>query len=136
MSRIININGSSSERNKMLRSICTAVDVLLNEQTDEKEMKNIISYITLSLKSINVSVEKTILAWEKRDYWVKADRFRLDWEWVNSSYQQLLDLVKADQWDEAIQATSQLRQHLQNITPYKHTSKSIKPWFESYSELD
>jgi hypothetical protein len=136
MSRIININGSSSERNKMLRSIRTAVDVLLNEQPDENETKNIVTYIMLSLKSITKSVDKTIVAWEKRDYWVKADRFRLDWEWVNTYYQQLLGLVKADNWDEAAQTARQLQRHLQNISPYKHTKKSTYPWSDAYRELD
>ncbi len=35
----------------------------------------------LALEEINSNIDKSVEAWEKRGYWVKADKFRLDWEW-------------------------------------------------------
>ncbi|MBN1439584.1 MAG: hypothetical protein JW929_09260 [Anaerolineales bacterium] len=34
------------------------------------------------LQEIRESVNRTAEAWEKRDYWVKADAFRRQWSWV------------------------------------------------------
>ena len=40
--------------------------------------------MVLALEEIAVSIDVSVQAWEKRDYWVKADRFRMEWEWAGA----------------------------------------------------
>ena len=46
------------------------------------EERNILAFLALGLAELQVSVTETTSAWERRAYWVKADRFRQQWEWV------------------------------------------------------
>ena len=34
------------------------------------------------LEAIDESIEQSVAAWEKRGYWLKADRFRQEWRWA------------------------------------------------------
>ena len=43
--------------------------------------RDLAAFIAISLEKIFETVETSVVAWEKKGYWVKADRFRLEWEW-------------------------------------------------------
>ncbi len=51
------------------------------------------AFIFAHLKAISNSVDQTALAWEKRDYWVKADTFRRQWSWVEKPLQNLEEIL-------------------------------------------
>jgi hypothetical protein len=40
--------------------------------------KDLVAFIVLSLQEINNTIDSSVEAWEKRGYWIKADRFRMD----------------------------------------------------------
>ncbi len=46
------------------------------------EERDILAFLALGLAQLQASVVETTSAWERRSYWVKADRFRQQWEWV------------------------------------------------------
>jgi hypothetical protein len=48
----------------------------------ESDTREILAFLALALAQLQASVEETAVAWERRSYWVKADRFRRDWEWA------------------------------------------------------
>ena len=49
-----------------------------------------------SLREISESVNHTAEAWEKRDYWLKADAFRRQWAWVEKSMAGMKKAASAD----------------------------------------
>jgi len=40
-----------------------------------------------------------VVAWEKRDYWMKADRFMREWEWVPETAANVEDVLRHEAWD-------------------------------------
>lgn len=55
--------------------------------------------IVFELVEIWEGVEQTSLAWEKRGYWMKADRFMREWEWTREIAANLDDVLRHEAWD-------------------------------------
>lgn len=91
MSRIIKTQNGYRIREKALKLIGVAISEFSYANNIE-DCLNIAAFIALSLDEIENSVRETADAWEKRDYWVKADQFRSEWGWVGVTKS---DLVKA-----------------------------------------
>lgn len=91
MSRIIKTQNGYRIREKALKLIGVAISEFSYANNIE-DILNIAAFIALSLDEIENSVRETADAWEKRDYWVKADQFRSEWGWVGMTKS---DLVKA-----------------------------------------
>jgi hypothetical protein len=84
LSRIIKRESGTTERSRLSRGIVLAIrELMLQTQPDEKSL-DLASYIALSLLQIYDTIEMSVAAWEKRDYWVKAVRFRREWEWTKA----------------------------------------------------
>lgn len=81
MSRIIRVQNGYRIREKALRLIGSAI-YEAEATNDNAYYIELASFIALSLEEIESSVRETSDAWEKRDYWVKADQFRSEWGWV------------------------------------------------------
>jgi hypothetical protein len=82
------------------------------------------------VKTIDTSVE----AWEKRGYWLKADRFRMEWEWTNRLGQRLHDGVMNDDWDMIAQISVQVAEKLKSVKLPKRLPKS-EPWDGAWEKL-
>lgn len=81
MSRIVNSQNGYRIREKALRLIGNAINEA-SKTSNIVALLDIASFIALSLDEIEHTVRETANAWEKRDYWVKADQFRSEWQWV------------------------------------------------------
>ncbi len=82
MSKIINTESAGKNRNLLVKSVVVALRELLKQTDTGEETRDITAYISIALKSIADTVDESVAAWEKRGYWVKAERFRMDWEWT------------------------------------------------------
>jgi len=60
----------------------------------EEDALDMAAFVFAHLKIISNSVDQTALAWEKRDYWVKADAFRRQWNWVDKPSRVLEECLK------------------------------------------
>ena len=100
MSRITNVDGTpSSQRNRLRRTIAEILRRLITtKNTIDAETKDMISFIVVALRLIGDSIEQTCLAWEKRDYYVKADQFRREWTWLAPTADRLEDLIVTKEW--------------------------------------
>ena len=71
-------------RNRLTKSIVLAIRKLMQKGQPDRESLDMAAYVVLALEKISESVNSSATAWEKRDYWLKADRFRMDWAWVDT----------------------------------------------------
>jgi len=97
LSRVIRPQSAASIRNKLIQSLAHAI--AFDQQGDLKrsERQDVLAFVVQILDEIVESVSATSNAWEKRGYWVKADRFMREWSWVHSEREQLaLALEKPD----------------------------------------
>jgi hypothetical protein len=99
MSRIVNINSPTKIRNRNRRTIAEILRLLSKKQMIDDDAKNMISLIVFLLREINSGVEQTIHAWEKRDYWMKAERFLRDWSWTKELAANFEDVIRNEAWD-------------------------------------
>ncbi len=83
MSRIIKTDNPSTERNRAIREIVYALNYGLSATLPQDEYKDIALYIVHLLAFVNQTVSITVEAWEKRGYWLKADKFQYEWSWID-----------------------------------------------------
>jgi hypothetical protein len=99
MSRITNVDGTpASQRNRLRRTIAEILRRLSAKKTVDGETKDMMAFIVIGLRLIDESIEKSCAAWEKRDYYLKADQFRREWTWLARTADRLEDLIITEEW--------------------------------------
>jgi hypothetical protein len=134
MSRIISTEGPGKIRNQHRRTIAEALRRLSMKQRPDDEARDLAALIVLCLHRIADTVERTTEAWEKRDYYLKADRFREGWRWVEPMADQLSAVIYEERWSELPDVLVQLMPHFSDITVKKLTRKPSL-WKGAYKKL-
>ena len=98
MSRVINPNSPGTERTRLMKAVAIALRELLSHGKPDNRSRDLAAFIAAALAAIAGGIESSLAAWEKRGYWLKADRFRLEWEWAGRLSQDLETALKADDW--------------------------------------
>ncbi len=101
MSRISYAEGSpNQQRNSLRRAIAEVLRRMSTKSTIDPEVKDMVAFIVFSLREIADSVDKSASAWEKRDYYIKADAFRREWAWVGPAADRLQAAVRDERWQD------------------------------------
>ncbi len=98
MSRLINPDSVGKERTRLSKSIVLCIRELAKQNKVTPEAKDQAAFIALALQTISEGIDSSVAAWEKRDYWVKADKFRMEWMWAGQYASKLKEAVLADDW--------------------------------------
>ena len=75
MGRVVNTDSAGAERNRLRRTIAEALRLLGQKQTIDAEARDLAALIVYSLRGIAQGVDTSAAAWEKRDYYMKAEAF-------------------------------------------------------------
>lgn len=134
MSRVVNSNSPGKIRSQHRRTIAELLRRLVQRQTVDQEAKDMAAAIRFALREIHDSTMKTIVAWERRDYWTKADRFMREWEWADTIGKELEEVVRADQWSELPVLLARLMPYFVDIETKKMT-RSPSHWNGAYRLL-
>lgn len=134
MSRVININSAGKERTYLTKAIVAAIRELSRQAEPGIEVKDLVSFIILSLRIISRSIETSVEAWEKRDYWVKADRFRIEWAWTENISDKLQNELLREDWGAIVKLVAQIGQKLVKVNVPEH-NRIGTPWIGSWNEL-
>lgn len=134
MSRIVRQHDSGRQRELLARSVVLALRALASRNEVDQEARDQAAYISLALQAIFESIEPTVAAWEKRGYWLKADRFRLEWAWSGEIAQQLKQALLQDEWGAVAALCARVSSHLDSITvPQRH--RLGQPWVGAWAKL-
>jgi hypothetical protein len=79
-------------------------------------------------------VDVSVAAWEKRDYWVKADKFRMEWMWAGQMAEKMKSAVLGDDWATIASLLPQIAQNLNKIE-VSDNHRLGKPWQGAYTLL-
>ena len=135
MGRVINIESAGRERNQLVRGIVVALRELAAQTKPDQTTRDLLAFITLSLESISDTIEPSVAAWEKRGYWVKADRFRMDWQWSGNAAKQLRDALLADDWAKVAGLMAEIGGRLTRVqVPPRHRLGT--PWQGAWERLN
>lgn len=134
MGKIINPEGAGKERNRLVKSIVLAMRELMRQSEPDEHSRDLAAYISLALLEVNQTIESSVVAWEKKGYWVKADRFRMEWVWTERVGKQLREAVLNDDWATIALAVAQLGGKLNNVdVPVRHRLGT--PWEGAFQHL-
>lgn len=134
MSRVINIDNPTKRRNHNRRTIAELLRRLSQKSAIDEDAKDMTAAIVLALQDISAGVEQTALAWEKRDYWMKAERFIRQWEWTVVSAANIEDVVRNDSWDLLPELLADLFPRFADIQ-IKTMTRKDDSWRGAYSWL-
>jgi hypothetical protein len=134
MSRVINVNSPSKRRNANQRTIAELLRRLSQKSTLDEDAKDMAATIVFCLDEIAQGVEQTVTAWEKRDYWMKAERFMRQWEWTAEMSANLDDVIRNEAWDLMPDLLAELFPRYADIQIKKMTRKP-DVWQGAYRKL-
>ena len=134
MSRVIQINGVGKERKQLTRATVLALRELAQQTEPNSKSRDLVAFIIISLEQINQTVEDSVLAWEKRGYWIKADRYRLEWSWTLKISKDLRQALHGEDWEKVAQSCVDLALKMNSIKlPKRHTLGT--PWDGAWEKL-
>ena len=134
MSRVVNTNSTGKQRNQLMR---TAAELLrhLSQKTEvDDEARDMAALLVFCLREIDDGIESSAEAWEKRDYWVKAEHLRQRWVWAGNASARLEQMIRDEAWDQLPPAIMGLFGHFADIKVTKFT-RSASLWQGAHARL-
>lgn len=121
MSRVINTNGPGKTRNQLMRTSAELLRRLSQKADMDDEARDMAALLALCLRQLDAGIDQSAAAWEKRDYWLKSERFRARWAWTGKHARLMDDLVRREAWEELPGALAQLLPHFEEVKITKFT---------------
>ncbi len=115
MSRVIRPVSPASQRRKLMQRLALTLAAVENGDLSRGQRRDALAFIALVLGELSSSVEETCAAWEKRSYYLKADRFRREWNWVEQARRLVTEALQRGQHQLPDQARAILRQALAQV---------------------
>jgi hypothetical protein len=121
-------------RNRLNKSIVLAIRELMGQKAPDSNSLDMAAYVVLALEKIAESVDRSAEAWEKRDYWLKADQFRQEYLWIEPSLEALKPAVIAQDWTILAPELVQVAQRLKNVQ-IAQNHRIGTPWMGAWELL-
>jgi hypothetical protein len=134
MGRLINPDGTGKERARLAKATVLALRELMRQTKPDETSRDLAAFIALALLKIAETIDTSVTAWEKKGYWLKADRFRLEWDWSARIGEKMQFAVVADDWATIAVLSAQVGGKLANIKlPERH--RLGQPWTGAYHQM-
>ena len=134
LSRVINPDSAGKDRTRLTKAIVLAVRELAKQKEVNNEAKDLAAFISLALKTISEGIDASVEAWEKRDYWVKADKFRMEWMWSGLYADKMKVALFTDDWGTIAMLMPQIAMKFSKIV-VSDNHRLGKPWVGAYKQL-
>jgi hypothetical protein len=134
MSRVINPNAAGKERTRLTKAIVITIRELAKQSEPSDAARDMAAFIAGALKTIAEGIDVSVAAWEKRNYWVKADRFRMDWAWAGQLGEKMKTAVIEDDWANIAMLSAQIAQKLHKVK-VSERHRMGKPWVGAWDKL-
>lgn len=135
MSRVINPDSVGKQRTKLSKAVVLALRQLARQSDTGGETRDLAAFIAVALASISEGIDASVAAWEKRGYWVKADKFRMDWAWAGPISEKLRTAIVADDWATVAMLSAQIAQKLNKIQ-VADNHRLGRPWAGAYERMN
>jgi len=134
MSRVINPDSAGKERTRLTKAIVITIRELARQTNPGQEARDQAAFIALALQAIAEGIDVSVAAWEKRNYWIKADRFRMEWAWAGQMGEKMKTAILEDDWGSVAMLSAQIGEKLYK-TKVSENHRMGKPWVGAYSQL-
>lgn len=127
MSRVINPESGARRRTKLVKQMGQALRDGAGGAVEDETQRDIFAFLALSLKEICRSVDETVSAWEKRDYWVKADKFRMEWIWAERASRVMAAALAAEDLTACRDEAARIAGQIVGVKIPKRAPR-VQPW--------
>jgi hypothetical protein len=134
LSRVINLDSAGKDRTRLTKAIVLAIRELAKQSEPSPAVRDLAAFIALALETIAKGIDASVAAWEKRDYWVKADKFRMEWMWAGITAGKMKTALLADDWATVAMLMPQIAGKL-NKVQVSDNHRLGKPWVGAYKQL-
>jgi len=134
MSRVIQTDGVGKRRRRLLQMLGAPLRELMTQTRPDARTLDLAAFIAELLGALAALVEETTTPWEKRGYWVKADRFRMEWRWAAQLQHAMQEAVLAHDWDAIARVAAQVFAHVGHVDVPKRL-KLEGAWEGAYRRL-
>lgn len=135
MGKVIQTEPPAKRRERILRLLSTLLTVMDFSEIGTADFHDQVAFVFLSLWEIEKTIDETIKPWEKRGYYLKADRFRSEWCWVKDIRSNIENKIANGQWNLIEDEIQLLQQKLSNVKPIKEM-KGKRFWVGAHRRLD
>ncbi|PWH12048.1 MAG: hypothetical protein DDG60_15295 [Anaerolineae bacterium] len=134
MGRVIHPDSAGKERTQLTKSIVLAIRELAKQTEPGPEFRDLAAFISLALAQIAEGIDVSVAAWEKRGYWVKADKFRMDWLWCGQYAEKMKTALLTEDWAGVALVMTQTAHKLVKVqVPAGH--RLGRPWQGAWEKL-
>jgi hypothetical protein len=134
LGRVIKLEGVGKERNQLARAVVLALRELMQQSEANSTTRDLAAFISLALEEIHRTIDESVAAWEKRGYWLKADRFRLEWAWTERLAQAMRGALLQEDWPIVATTAAEVAQRLNSVKlPQRHRLGT--PWVGAWERL-
>jgi len=134
LSNVYNPDSAGKDRTRLSKSIVIALRELMKQSEPNEQTRDLTAFVALALEEISNNIDTSVEAWEKRGYWVKADKFRLDWEWSGKYANNLRNALLKEDWGAVAMTSVQIGQKFNKLTIAEHHRLGT-PWVGAYKLL-
>ncbi len=134
MSRVINPESAGKDRTRLVKGVAMALRQLVQQQDTGSQTQDLAAFIAIALENIAETIEASVGPWEKRDYWVKADRFRMEWAWAGRLGKAMRQAVLTEDWPSVARLSAEIAGKLGNIK-LSERNRLGEPWVGAYKRL-
>ena len=134
MGRVINPDSAGKGRTRLVKETVLAMRELMRQTQPDEASRDLAGFIALALIEISKGIDVSVAAWEKKGYWVKADRFRLEWDWTARLGDQMRLAVLGDDWASVARVAAQVGGKLMSVKLPEHHRLGT-PWVGAFRKL-
>jgi hypothetical protein len=134
MGRVINTNDPGKRRSHFMRTVAEILRLLAQKRDVDDEVKDMLATIVFRLRDVYATIEESVQAWEKRNYWKKADDFQDKWYWIMPINQQITRVLKEERWEELPTIIAKLLPHFSDIEINK-SMRDASDWAGNYERF-
>ncbi len=134
MGRLVKTGTAGKDRVLLEKGIVVAIRELARQPGMNETTRDLLAYIALSLISIGETIDESVVAWEKRGYWVKADRYRMEWSWASRLGDEMKQAITDENWPEVARNLGQVTEKLSTVK-IAQRNRLGSPWTGSYQKL-
>lgn len=134
MSRIVDTDSAGKRRSQLMRGVALAIRELSQQATYGEEARDLAAFIAVALQAISEGIDASVAAWEKRGYWVKADKFRMQWGWAGQLSAKMGTAVRASDGRAVAALAAEIAGKLGKVqVGQRH--RLGKPWAGAYERM-
>ncbi|HYO87195.1 MAG TPA: hypothetical protein VER79_01035 [Candidatus Limnocylindrales bacterium] len=134
MGRVINTDGAGQQRSYYMRTAAELLRRLSQKETLDTDAKDMLAKLVFCFRDIEAGIDQSATAWEKRDYYLKADELRRRWDWTSPAASELEAVLAEERWNDVPAMMAKLFPHFSDVTVTKFMRKE-KEWAGAYPRL-